>query len=166
MNNAIRRSCISMFITVFFMMMCLLFGNVLTAKAAETPYYMPVTYMNQYVQTPSESGEDGMNTANIEVTLSTDSLQKGTVVTVSGIPTDCINFQEDDNYTVVISEGDAVSTTYGGWYDGKAYDNGTLSYTVQTDEPSLSIAFGQWRMKDASGQDACYVINADGSIEK
>ena len=31
---------------------------------------------------------------------------------------------------------------------------------------SLSIAFGQWRMKDASGQDACYVINADGSIEK
>ena len=165
MNNAIRRNGILVFLTVIFMMMLLFAKNSFTAKAAEAPYYVPVKYMNQYIPSPSQSNEEGMNTADVVVSLSTDTLQKGSVITLTGIPTDCINFQANDSYTVVFTEADGTSKTYGGWYNGESYDNGTLSYTVQSDSPSLSISFGEWHMKDASGMDASCVINADGSIE-
>ena len=164
MNDAIKRSgsivCASL-LSIFFFTVS---SNTLSVRAAEATYLLPVSYFNEIATAPSESNEECINTVEVVATLSTDTLQQGTVVTITGIPTDCINFQEDDDYTVVLTEGDSASTTYGGWYDGQDYADGTISYVMQTDASTLSISFGEWRMLDASGMDAYYVINSDGSV--
>lgn len=164
MSNVIRKSGSIVSVVI---MMALVLALPINVRAAEAKSYtMPVSYMNKYVSVPSQTNVEGINTANVVATISSDELGKGTVVTLTGIPSDSINFQANDEYTVVFTEGDSISTTYGGWYDGAEYDDGTIVYTLQTDEPTLSISFGDWRMKDASGKDASYVISADGVVAK
>jgi len=165
MNNAIRRSCSILFMFVLSMSMCLLLSNTLVVNAAEAPGCVQFDYMNQYATTPAGENENIVNTANVKVTLSDNSLGEGTVVTLTGIPTDSIYFQGESKYSVVFSEGDDVTKTYGGWYGGETYDDGIISYTVQTDVSNLKIDFGDWQMKDGAGRDACCTINADGSID-
>lgn len=137
-----------------------------TVTAAELKTYnLPVSYINKYSDFPT-IGENSMNKVNINVTISTDIIKKGTVITLSGMPNDCINFQENDKYAVTITEDDVITANYGGWYDGLEYDNSFISYVVQTDEPTLTISFGTWQMKYLSGMDAKYIINPDCSINE
>ena len=135
-------------------------------NAAESKVYeLPISYFNQYSSAACDDNESIKKQTNIVLTATTDKLQKGTRLIISGIPNDSIYFQEDDNYTVVISEGNAISTIYGGWYDGIDYEDGTIEYTVQTDEASLELSFGDWQTKFSSGRDACFLIDANGNIE-
>lgn len=165
MNTAIKKS--GSIIICSLMATLLLAGskNAVEVNAAEPKTIdLPVSYMNKFLPGPSETNEEGMNTANIVATFSTDTIQKGTVITLTGLPEDCINFQADDKYTVTFKEEGGITKTYGGWYDGESYEAGTVSYTVQSDGETLSISFGDWRMKCGSGQDACFKIGADGKV--
>lgn len=140
--------------------------NAFRVNAAESKVYeLPISYFNQYSSTACDDNESIKKQTNIVLTATTDKLQKGTRLIISGIPNDSIYFQEDDNYTVVISEGNTISTIYGGWYDGIDYEDGTIEYTVQTDEASLELSFGDWQTKFSSGRDACFLIDANGNIE-
>jgi len=165
MNSAIKRSG-SMGMGIIFAFLLMIFpGNTLSADAAElTSFKLPVSYFNQYSQKATDNNDDIKNLTNITLTSSTNVLQKGTVITITGVPEDSIYFQEDDNYTVTIYEGQDISTVYGGWYDGLEYDNGTIVYTIQTDIDYLGISFGDWQTKFSSGRDAYYLISADGSV--
>ncbi|SFI32789.1 hypothetical protein SAMN04487830_1437 [Pseudobutyrivibrio sp. OR37] len=167
MNNAVKR--IGSMVVCIIMGLILLtpYNNIRTVMAAEAKSFtLPVSYMNKYADAPSENNELGMNTVNVIATLSTSTIQKGTVITLSGLPEDCINFQVNDDYTVVIKEGDKVTKTFGGWYGGEAYEDGQISYVVQTDETAITISFGEWKTKNLSGQDAEYTVSADGIIEE
>lgn len=129
-------------------------------------YELPISYFNEYSSVCCDDNDEIKKHSNIILTTSTDKIQKDTVITISGIPEDCIYFQEDDKYTVVISEGKSKSSTYGGWYDGLEYEDGIIVYTVQEDEPYISLSFGDWNTKYASGRDAFFIINSNGKIEE
>lgn len=164
MSSAIKRSG-SVVFSFILALILLVSGSVLSVRAAEAKTIsLPVSYANKISDVPAGLGENVLNTVDVVATLSTEKIGEGTVITLSGIPSDCINFQADKKYTVVISEGDKVSTTYGGWYKGESYQDGMISYVVKTDAKEITISFGNWETKYNSGQDACYLIGNDGSV--
>ena len=166
MNNAIKKLSST---GLSFLLALLLFiapSNVLYSNAEDgvMTYNMPVCYFYEYTPSAANSLFSGIHTVNVQATLSTPTLQQGTVVTLTGIPTDSIYFEVDDFYTVEFAEGGSLVKTYGGWYNGDPYENGTITYVMQTGEPTLKITFGSWRQKEANGLDSYYVINADGTM--
>ena len=129
-------------------------------------------YKGQLDENPADedyyiSGYDNMITVNVQCSLSTSNIGAGTVITLTGIPNDCINFMSNELYTVGISEGQSF-TEYGRWLptiSGKNYSNGTLSYTVKNSNEPITITFGYWHGGDDGGFDTSYTINPDGTIE-
>ena len=81
MSNVIRKSGSIVSVVI---MMALVLALPINARAAEAKSYtMPVSYMNKYVSVPSQTNVEGINTANVVATISSDVLGKGTVVTLT-----------------------------------------------------------------------------------
>jgi hypothetical protein len=105
--------------------------------------------------------------ANVTLTMSTSKLQKGTVITLTGIPNGSFNngggyenvdiAQRDNKYN------DIYEKSYGGESKTKIKD-GKVTYTVQSASYPVMIWFGSWVGNGEGGMDAVFTINTDGTV--
>ncbi len=176
----LRRSFSLASIFSLLLILVLTFNNLIVNAASPTKTYNladlyyaksvdPIHYYNNQLNDSDDSYpiQEGSVTVNIQCTLSTPTLGKGTVITLTGIPQDAYNFIKGEQYTVGFSEGESF-TEYGNYYTtihGKSYSNGTISYRVLTDNEPVQITFGYWNGGDEGGFDTAYTINRDGTIE-
>ena len=159
MNNAIKKNASKILILSLTLFAATGLSSINVKAAESNSYDVSYRYMADFAESAAGLADNDMATADITITLSTEELEEGTVVTVSGIPTDCINFQANDNYTVDFAEDDVETKTYGGWYGGEKYNDGTIQYTLKTDANNLTLTFGKWILQGEAGFDASYIIS-------
>ena len=112
---------------------------------------------------------DEDKTINIVISTSTTTLQKGTILTISGLPTDAANWATyNELYSVEISQSyfgnynHENQKSYGG-ESGVIYNNGTVVYTLTSDSP-VEIIFGGWAGDLEGGLDESYTISTNGVL--
>jgi len=106
-------------------------------------------------------------TANVTMTMSTSTIKKGTVITLTGIPYNSFN-NGGDYENVDIAQRDSkynnhYEKSYGGESKTKIKD-GKVTYTVQSGSYPVMIWFGSWVGDGEGGMDAVYTINTDGTV--
>ena len=114
-------------------------------------------------------------TSNITMTISTATLKKGTVITLSGVPSGC--YMYDGGYEQVdIEESDSANNLISSTYFGSIptsideptipIKNGTISYKLKNNASRVSVRFGSWSegFGGSGGMDACYSIYKSGKV--
>ena len=115
-------------------------------------------------------------TINLTIQMSTATIQKGTIITVAGIPNDALGWADyGKQYAVEFEEKVDENTdntanhllygVWGGlfWHTGQSYKNGIVTYTVAGTHP-VDIYLGAWADDLEGGFDERYTIQIDGSI--
>lgn len=114
-------------------------------------------------------------TSNITMTISSPTLKKGTVITLSGIPSGCCMY--DGGYEQVDIEEcnsakDLITSSSFGSIPTSMGDptipikNGTISYKLKNNASYVSVRFGSWTegFGGSGGMDACYTIYKSGKL--
>ena len=151
---------ICLFLTI--LMALFVLGNVsITSMAAENTYALPITY----------NAGSGVVSATITMTVSTSSIKKGTVITLSGIPKNSANGNRTGYEDVVITQLDSEgyvrwAQEYGRTDDSDSVVNGAVTYTVNSSEFPVHIFFGKyydiWGWKGTD--DGSYYISLKGVV--
>ena len=135
-----------------------IFSNQTFAADSGKSYTLSFTYYTSQTQSA---------TANVTMTVSTDKIKKGTVITLTGIPNGSFNngggyenvdfAQRDSNYN------DYYEKSFGGESKTKIKD-GKVTYTVQSGSYPVMIWFGAWDDGWSGGMDAVFTISMDGTV--
>ncbi len=113
------------------------------AAAAKT-FSLPIKYHTSISKTSN---------ANLTMTYSTDTVGRGTVITITGIPSGAYlsnGGYEMIDFVEVNDQGQDLAITYFGIDGGSVIDKGSLTYTVKNDPAGIHLLIGAY--KNNSGQ--------------
>ena len=127
------------------------------AGVAKT-FSVPLTYINTAGKNVS---------VNLTMTYTTASLTKGTVIKLSGLPSDSMSTGEKINCGFVeidSKSGDTLTYQLFGGTNGKAYSNGTVSYTMQNTNAGAALTIGANRDRKDNPSDGYYLLDESGLV--
>ena len=139
-------------------------NSILSQATGVKVYNAPIVYYN--------ANYNSDRTCNITISLSTDTIGKGTIVTVKGMPAE-YTYTEND-YRVIFYEYTDSSEEYFSYslygnpnieLNPIVYANNTINYRIKNDVSRITIGFGGYA--DAGeGTYIDYTIYKDGTIEQ
>jgi len=127
------------------------------AGVAKT-FTIPLTYTNTTGKKAS---------ANLTMTYTTASLTKGTVIKLSGLPSDSIYTGANINCGFIeidSKSGDILTYKLFGGTNGTAYSNGSVSYTMQNANAGATLTIGLNQNNTGNPSDGYYLLDESGLV--
>lgn len=159
MNQKIKRHFL-LTVVIGVLLLALVPLTSINSRAADQikTFIVPLTYTNTAGKNVS---------VNLMIKYTTESLTKGTVITVSGLPTDSISTGANINCGFVeinSKTGDIMTYQLFGGTNGTAYSNGTITYTMQNSNAGAALTIGANKNREGNPSDGYYLLDESGII--